>query len=175
MSNLPVGFCSSPEVQYTCIGAIDQVGVGQLSYVPLHMKLLPYFTIDGSVTDLLDSVENAAHIVESFEIRGGGEAYYSEQHDHRVREVCITGEVIKAHEVFLQYVSRSARFLQPSYVGGGYKPHISANVFPESKRWIRRGERVRFERAQLMAKTTTGLYIIYESVLGGRNQEPNAA
>ena len=108
-----------PEL-YSCIASLEEIQLGRLDRAPLHLKLLPLFTINKPADKLIQAFEEM-NPPGQFEITGGPMDYYSNKHDHLVRVIHPRPELKLLHEAITDSLALAGiLFVHPEYAGLGY-------------------------------------------------------
>lgn len=140
----------SLERGYAVITSLDPVEEGKLYHHPVHMKLLPWFTIESEQESLIETLQESVESVEPFTIVGGPEVGLSTTGDHRARIVGERAFIAAIHNQLLDdTLSAGAVFDKPEYTGDNFMPHVTPQT--NGIRWIRNGQAVDIDELQLVA------------------------
>lgn len=122
---------------------------------PLHVTMMPWFTLKGDRTDFEQSVGDAMQYFGPQEIVGGKEDMFGPDHDIRVRLLKNMGRLAGMHDVIMANVKKQeGRFRLESlhHVGDGYVPHATY----QGEYGLEHGERAKFDRLQLVRGDISG-------------------
>lgn len=138
------------EQGYSVIASLDSVEEGQLYDHPVHLKLLPWFTVDASPDVLADQLVVTTARLDPFTVTGLGEVGLSTDGNHRARLVGEQALVSSVHERLLEGISNlDPVFDKPQYIGGNFVPHITPQL--TGVRWIHRNQTVDITQLQLVS------------------------
>jgi hypothetical protein len=139
----------SIEQGYSVIASLDPVEEGKLYDHPVHLKLLPWFTVDASPDVLAGRLQNAMDLLDLFTITGLGEIGLSTRGNHRARLVGERTVLSVVHDHLLEGISGlDPAFDKPQYIGENFVPHVTPQV--TGSRWIRRNQTVDIAQLHLV-------------------------
>ncbi|MCU1551560.1 MAG: hypothetical protein JWR36_2120 [Glaciihabitans sp.] len=116
--------------RYVAVLPLTPLRVGDgftVSAWPLHVTIVPTFDSQLDAKDVGQQLAAAASGTRAIDIVVGGEAMFGTNANVSVALVRTSPELTLLHSRLLSgMVSIGASFNSPEYVGGGYRPHITA-------------------------------------------------
>ncbi len=93
---------------------------------PLHVTLLPNFTIIQPLKKLINELESYSQQAEPFEIMADGEALFGPGRDIRVSLIRPSESIRIVHKNLLNItVALGGEYDEPRYIGQGFRPHAT--------------------------------------------------
>ncbi|MDL2362951.1 MAG: 2'-5' RNA ligase family protein [Patescibacteria group bacterium] len=115
--------------KYVIVSLIQPVVDGLVfdaSEWPLHTTVAPRFTTVVGVDDLVKTLEKFAKEYAAFNVEIGDDAMFGDKNDLPVSLVVPTEVLENLHTALITTLTASgAIFDEPSYIGDGYRPHIT--------------------------------------------------
>jgi len=94
---------------------------------PLHITLLPNFTIKGSLNELINKLGELASIVSAFDVEVGNNERFGPNGEVLVSLIKPNENILSLHNVLVD-VAKLYVFDTPQYIGDGYRPHATVQL-----------------------------------------------
>ena len=109
------------------IEPIDEGVTFKSSDWPLHLTIVPVFTIKVDLNAFINDLTSIASQFKPILISADEEAMFGPNHDRRVTLVHKSLELQKFHDAIINLLKKhNATFNKSNYILSGYRPHITA-------------------------------------------------
>ncbi len=94
---------------------------------PLHVTLLPNFTVSDSIDELIKNLDQVATSITSFNIQVDEDANFGPNGEVLVSLIKPGADILSLHSKLLA-ITKSYQFDVPQYIGQGYRPHATKQI-----------------------------------------------
>jgi hypothetical protein len=101
-------------------------GIEVSGSLPFHCTLVPWFTVESRLTDMIDALERNVGRCRYADLISVGSAMYGKDCTVPVHELEKTAELMSFHRFLLKTLEEfHVHHLDPQWVGDGWSPHVT--------------------------------------------------